>query len=53
MKYYQCFQATKREMDEADDPPFNVSEMYVFGKFETFKRRIEKVSSGTPNSFQL
>lgn len=30
-------------MEEAGDQPFNISEMYVFGKYETFKKRIEKV----------
>lgn len=43
-KYYQCFQHTKAAMEEADEPPFGLSEVHIFLKFETFKRRLEKVS---------
>lgn len=28
-----------------DERPFDCSEMYIFGKFETFRKRLEKVSS--------
>ncbi|KAF2888607.1 hypothetical protein ILUMI_17566 [Ignelater luminosus] len=42
-KYYQCFKLTQQKMEEAGEPPFDCSEMYVFGKFETFKQRLEKV----------
>jgi hypothetical protein len=30
-------------MKEAGESPFECSEMYVFGKFETFKKRVEEV----------
>lgn len=30
-------------MEDAEEPPFDCSEMYVFGKFETFKKRVEEV----------
>lgn len=43
MKYYECFKLTQQQMEEAEEPPFNCSEIYVFGKFETFKMRLEKV----------
>lgn len=32
-------------MEEAGEPAFDCSEMYVFGKFETFKKRVEQVSN--------
>ena len=34
----------KNVREAADEKPFEVSEMYVFGKFNTFKARIIKVS---------
>lgn len=43
LKYYQCFKHVLMSMEEAGEPPFNCSEMYVFGKFETFKKRIEEI----------
>lgn len=30
-------------MEDAGEPSFDCSEMYVFGKFETFKKRLEEV----------
>ncbi|XP_017775151.1 PREDICTED: dynein heavy chain 8, axonemal [Nicrophorus vespilloides] len=43
LKYYQCFKHILAKMEEMGEPPFDCSEMYVFGKFETFKKRIEKI----------
>lgn len=44
LKYYQCFKHIQEEMKEAGESPFECSEMYVFGKFETFKKRVEEVT---------
>ncbi|KAJ8736205.1 hypothetical protein PYW08_006861 [Mythimna loreyi] len=42
--YRECYAETQREMKEAaDERPFDCSEMYIFGKFETFRRRIIKI----------
>lgn len=30
-------------MEEAGEKPFDCSEMFIFGKFETFKKRIEDI----------
>ncbi|KAG5892027.1 hypothetical protein JTB14_024467 [Gonioctena quinquepunctata] len=43
LKYYQCFKRTRREMEEAAEKPFECSEMFIFGKFETFKKRVEEI----------
>ncbi|KAI4469355.1 male fertility factor kl5 [Holotrichia oblita] len=43
LKYYQCFKQTQRTMAEVGENPFECSEMYVFGKFETFKKRVEQI----------
>ncbi|XP_044272703.1 dynein axonemal heavy chain 8 [Tribolium madens] len=43
LKYYQCFKHIQEEMKEAGEAPFECSEMYVFGKFETFKKRVEEI----------
>lgn len=34
----------KKVEESPDEKPFEVSEMYVFGKFGTFKTRLIKVS---------
>ncbi|XP_025829635.1 dynein heavy chain 8, axonemal [Agrilus planipennis] len=43
LKYYQCFKRNQHAMEEAGEPPFNCSEMMVFAKFETFKKRLEEI----------
>lgn len=43
LKYYQCFKHIQQEMEQNGEPPFGCSEMYVFGKFETFKKRVEEI----------
>lgn len=35
----------KKVKESADEKPFEVSDMYVFGKFNTFKKRLIKVSA--------
>ncbi|XP_044745141.1 dynein axonemal heavy chain 8-like [Coccinella septempunctata] len=44
LKYYQCFTHIQEEMKEAQENSFGCSEMYVFGKLEAFKKRIEEVT---------
>lgn len=42
--YRECYAETQKEMKEAaDEKPFDCSDMYIFGKFETFKKRLLKV----------
>ncbi|XP_045497912.1 dynein axonemal heavy chain 8 [Colias croceus] len=42
--YRECYSDTQEEMREAaDERPFDCSEMYIFGKFETFRRRLLKI----------
>lgn len=44
--YRECYDETQKEMIAApDERPFDCSEMYVFGKFETFKKRLIKVGT--------
>lgn len=43
--YRKCYNDMCKMVEESpDEKPFEVSEMYVFGKFGTFKTRIIKVS---------
>lgn len=43
-RYHASFSKTKQAVaDSTDETSFDCSEMYVFGKFETFKERLEKV----------
>ncbi|XP_068084800.1 dynein axonemal heavy chain 8 [Anabrus simplex] len=45
-KYALSFEKTKKEMElTPGESAFDCSEMYVFGKFETFKIRLEKAKS--------
>ncbi|KAI8438603.1 hypothetical protein MSG28_011048 [Choristoneura fumiferana] len=42
--YRECYAETQKEMQEAaDERPFGCSEMYIFGKFETFRKRVLKI----------
>ncbi|XP_028156116.1 dynein heavy chain 8, axonemal [Ostrinia furnacalis] len=42
--YRECYSETQKEMMEAaDERPFDCSEMYIFGKFETFRKRVTKI----------
>ncbi|KAJ0182474.1 hypothetical protein K1T71_001843 [Dendrolimus kikuchii] len=42
--YRECYNETQKEMIEAaDERPFDCSEMYIFGKFETFRKRLVKI----------
>ncbi|KAL0851104.1 hypothetical protein ABMA28_006975, partial [Loxostege sticticalis] len=42
--YRECYAETQKEMMEAaDERPFDCSEMYIFGKFETFRKRVTKI----------
>ncbi|XP_043247781.1 dynein axonemal heavy chain 8 [Colletes gigas] len=43
-QYYDYYnEMCKQVRESADEKPFEVSEMYVFGKFNTFKARIIKI----------
>ncbi|KAK5645861.1 hypothetical protein RI129_004325 [Pyrocoelia pectoralis] len=39
----KCFKQIQKNMEEAGEQPFDCSETYVFGKFETFKKRLERI----------
>ncbi|KAI9141404.1 dynein heavy chain and region D6 of dynein motor-domain-containing protein [Paraphysoderma sedebokerense] len=42
--YQKCFHDVKRKLQESpQDKQFDFSEMYIFGKFDTFCKRISKV----------
>ncbi|KAJ2947929.1 hypothetical protein O0L34_g9722 [Tuta absoluta] len=42
--YRECYDETQVEMAAAaDERPFDCSEMYIFGKFETFRKRLMKI----------
>lgn len=43
--YQDAFHRTKKKMiDSPGEKAFDFSEMYIFGKFEAFCRRLEKVN---------
>lgn len=43
-EYQHCVQRVKQKiLDQTDERPLIFSEMYVFGKFNTFVRRLEKI----------
>nr|XP_048312992.1 dynein axonemal heavy chain 5 [Myodes glareolus] len=42
--YQSCFQETKQKLKQnPNEKQFDFSEMYIFGKFETFHRRLAKI----------
>ena len=43
--YQNAFRETKRKIESRPgERPFDFSEMYIFGKFDAFCKRLEKVS---------
>ena len=42
-KYHEAIQKTKQRGETIEEKPFEFSEMYVFGKFEAFCKRLNKV----------
>ncbi|XP_047128116.1 dynein axonemal heavy chain 8 isoform X1 [Hydra vulgaris] len=43
-EYQLCFQRTKKKIEgNPHEKPFEFSEMYIFGKFDTFCRRTQKI----------
>lgn len=43
-EYQQCVQRVKQKiLEQSDERPLIFSEMYVFGKFNAFGRRLEKI----------
>lgn len=43
-EYQRCFQKTKQRLEEnPDERQFEFSEMYIFGKINTFARRLHKI----------
>ena len=44
-EYQRCFQKTKQRLEEnPDERQFEFSEMYIFGKINTFARRLHKIA---------
>ncbi|XP_031342975.1 dynein heavy chain 8, axonemal-like [Photinus pyralis] len=44
LRYYQCFKRIQKDMEDSGEQPFVCSEIYVFGKLETFKKRLERIT---------
>ena len=43
-QYQSCFHQTKQNLaEQPDERPFEFSEMYIFGKFDAFTRRLDKI----------
>ena len=43
-EYQKCFQKTKQKLESSpQERQFEFSEMYIFGKFDTFERRLTKI----------
>ncbi|XP_019735638.1 dynein heavy chain 5, axonemal [Hippocampus comes] len=43
-EYQQCFHKTKAKLEQTPtERQFDFSEMYIFGKFDTFQRRLNKI----------
>ncbi|XP_037394017.1 dynein heavy chain 8, axonemal [Pygocentrus nattereri] len=44
-EYQSCFHKTKKQnLERPDGKPFEVSEMHIFGKFEAFCKRLNKIT---------
>ena len=44
-EYQAQYHKTKEKLAQSpDEKPFDLSEMYIFGKFETFSRRLKKIT---------
>ena len=46
-QYQECFRRTKQRVQDAPaagEPRFDFSEMYIFGKFDAFTRRLKKIA---------
>ncbi|KAL4616938.1 dynein heavy chain 5, axonemal [Arapaima gigas] len=45
-EYQKCFHKIKQKLEQnASERQFDLSEMYIFGKFDTFQRRLNKILS--------
>ncbi|MBN3299949.1 DYH5 protein, partial [Amia calva] len=45
-EYQRCFHKTKEKLEQdPSERQFDFSEMYIFGKFDTFQRRLNKILS--------
>lgn len=43
-EYQRCFHKTKEKLEQTpNERQFDFSEMYIFGKFDTFQRRLNKI----------
>ena len=43
-EYQRCFHRTKEKLESMpNERKFEFSEMYIFGKFDTFMRRLKKI----------
>uniref|UniRef100_W5KJG3 Dynein axonemal heavy chain 5 n=1 Tax=Astyanax mexicanus TaxID=7994 RepID=W5KJG3_ASTMX len=43
-EYQKCFHKTKQKLEQSpSERQFDFSEMYIFGKFDTFQRRLNKI----------
>ena len=43
-EYQRCFHKTKNKLEEMpNERKFEFSEMYIFGKFDLFTRRLKKI----------
>ena len=50
--YQNAFQRTKKKIEKTPgERPFDFSEMYIFGKFDAFCKRLEKVMMFNFTSF--
>ena len=45
-EYQRCFHKTKEKLEKMpNERPFEFSEMYIFGKFDTFTKRLKHIIS--------